>query len=143
MYIHQISVFIENKPGNLANFTNFIAENQINMRAFEIADTSDLGIIRIIEDKPLDTLTLLKDNDWICTLTQVIGVKLPDRPGSMAKVMDILAAADISIDYVYTSLAGGSEDAIMIFRVQDNDQVAAVLKKNNITLVSQEDLIKL
>ncbi len=143
MYIHQISVFIENKPGNLANFTNFIAENQINMRAFEIADTSDFGIIRIIVDKPLDTLTLLKDNDWICTLTQVIGVKLPDRPGSMAKVMDILAAADISIDYVYTSLAGGSEDAIMIFRVQDNDQVAAVLKKNNITLVSQEDLIKL
>lgn len=143
MYIHQISVFIENKPGNLANFTNFIAENQINMRAFEIADTSDFGIIRIIVDKPLDTLTLLKDNDWICTLTQVIGVKLPDRPGSMAKVMDILAAADISIDYVYTSLAGASEDAIMIFRVQDNDQVAAVLKKNNITLVSQEDLIKL
>lgn len=143
MYIHQISVFIENKPGNLANFTNFIAENQINMRAFEIADTSDFGIIRIIVDKPLDTLTLLKDNDWICTLTQVIGVKLPDRPGSMAKVMDILAAADISIDYVYTSLAGGSEDAIMIFRVQNNDQVAAVLKKNNITLVSQEDLIKL
>ena len=143
MYIHQISVFIENKPGNLANFTNFIAENQINMRAFEIADTSDFGIIRIIVDKPLDTLTLLKDNDWICTLTQVIGVKLPDRPGSMAKVMDILAAADISIDYVYTSLAGGSEDAIMIFRVQDNDQVAAVLKKNNLTLVSQEDLIKL
>ena len=143
MYIHQISVFIENKPGNLANFTNFIAENQINMRAFEIADTSDFGIIRIIVDKPLDTLTLLKDNDWICTLTQVIGVKLPDRPGSMAKVMDILAAADISIDYVYTSLAGGSEDAIMIFRVQDNDQVAAVLKKNNITLVCQEDLIKL
>lgn len=143
MYIHQISVFIENKPGNLANFTNYIAENQINMRAFEIADTSDFGIIRIIVDKPLDTLTLLKDNDWICTLTQVIGVKLPDRPGSMAKVMDILAAADISIDYVYTSLAGGSEDAIMIFRVQDNDQVAAVLKKNNITLVSQEDLIKL
>ncbi len=143
MYIHQISVFIENKPGNLANFTNFIAENQINMRAFEIADTSDFGIIRIIVDKPLDTLTLLKDNDWICTLTQVIGVKLPDRPGSMAKVMDILAAGGISIDYVYTSLAGGSEDAIMIFRVQDNDQVAAVLKKNNITLVSQEDLIKL
>ena len=143
MYIHQISVFIENKPGNLANFTNSIAENQINMRAFEIADTSDFGIIRIIVDKPLDTLTLLKDNDWICTLTQVIGVKLPDRPGSMAKVMDILAAADISIDYVYTSLAGGSEDAIMIFRVQDNDQVAAVLKKNNLTLVSQEDLIKL
>lgn len=143
MYINQISVFIENKPGNLARFTSFIAENQINMRAFEIADTSDFGIIRIIVDKPLDTLTQLKDHDWICQLTQVIGVKIPDQPGSMAKVMDILAAEDVSIEYVYTSLAGGSDDAIMIFRVQDNDKVSAVLKKNNITLVSQEDLVKM
>lgn len=143
MYINQISVFIENKPGNLAKFTRFIAENHINMRAFEIADTSDFGIIRIVVDKPLDTLTLLKDHDWICQLTQVIGVKIPDQPGSMAKVMDILAAAEVSIEYVYTSLAGGSDDAIMIFRVQDNDKVAAVLKKSNVTLVSQEDLVKM
>ena len=80
MYINQISVFIENKPGNLAKFTNFLADNHVDMRAFEIADSSDFGIIRIIVDKPLDTLTLLKDNDWICNLTQVVGVKIPDEP---------------------------------------------------------------
>ncbi|MCI9126072.1 MAG: acetolactate synthase [Eubacterium sp.] len=143
MYINQISVFIENKPGNLAKFTNFIAENQIDMRAFEIADSSDFGIIRIIVDKPLDTLTLLKDNDWICNLTQVIGVKIPDKPGAMAKAMSILAEAGVSVEYVYTFLARGTDDALMIFRVKENDKVAAVLKKNNIKLVSQEDLLKM
>lgn len=143
MYINQISVFIENKPGNLAKFTNFIAENHIDMRAFEIADSSEFGIIRIIVDKPLDTLTLLKDNDWICKLTQVIGVKIPDKPGAMASAMNILAAADVSVEYVYTFLARGTDDALMIFRVQDNDKVAAILKKNGVKLVSQEDLVKM
>ena len=90
MYIHQISVFIENKPGNIANFTNFLAEHKIDMRAFQIADSSDFGIIRIIVDDPFNTLTLLRDNDWICNLTHVIGVKLPDEPGSMAKAMNAL-----------------------------------------------------
>lgn len=143
MYINQISVFIENKPGNLAKFTNFIAENHIDMRAFEIADSSEFGIIRIIVDKPLDTLTLLKDNDWICKLTQVIGVKIPDKPGAMASAMNILAAADVSVEYVYTFLARGTDDALMIFRVQDNDKVAAILKKSGVKLVSQEDLVKM
>lgn len=143
MYINQISVFIENKPGNLAKFTNFIAENHIDMRAFEIADSSEFGIIRIIVDKPLDTLTLLKDNDWICKLTQVIGVKIPDKPGAMASAMNILAEANVSVEYVYTFLARGTDDALMIFRVQDNDKVAAILKKNGVKLVSQEDLLKM
>ena len=143
MYINQISVFIENKPGNLAKFTNFIAENHIDMRAFEIADSSEFGIIRIIVDKPLDTLTLLKDNDWICKLTQVIGVKIPDKPGAMASAMNILAEADVSVEYVYTFLARGTDHALMIFRVQDNDKVAAILKKNGVKLVSQEDLVKM
>ena len=143
MYINQISVFIENKPGNLAKFTNFIAENHIDMRAFEIADSSEFGIIRIIVDKPLDTLSLLKDNDWICKLTQVIGVKIPDKPGAMASAMNILAEADVSVEYVYTFLARGTDDALMIFRVQDNDKVAAILKKNGVKLVSQEDLVKM
>ena len=105
MYINQISVFVENKPGNLANFTNFLADNNIDIRAFEIADSSDYGIIRIIVDKPFDTVTLLKDNDWICNLTHVIGVKLPDEPGSMAKAMNVIASNGYSVDYVYAFLA--------------------------------------
>ena len=136
MYINQISVFIENKPGNLAKFTNFLADNHVDMRAFEIADSSDFGIIRIIVDKPLDT-------DWVCNLTQVVGVKIPDEPGAMAKTMNILAEAGVSVEYVYTFLARGTDDALMVCRVKDNDKVAAIMKKNGVKLVSQEDLMKM
>lgn len=140
MYIHQISVFMENKPGNLADLTNFLAENNINMRALEVADSSDYGIVRIIVNDPFNTLTLLKDNDWICKLTHVIGVKIPNTPGSMAKIMGILAAENIGVEYVYAFLSQKTDDALLIFRVQDNDKVAALLKKNGITIVDQEDL---
>lgn len=140
MYIHQISVFMENKPGNLADLTSFLAENNIDMRALEVADSSDYGIVRIIVDDPFNTLTLLKDNDWICKLTHVIGVKIPNTPGAMAKIMGILAAEDISVEYVYAFLAQKTDDALLIFRVQDNDKVASLLKKNGITIVDQEDL---
>lgn len=140
MYIHQISVFMENKPGNLADLTSFLAENNIDMRALEVADSSDYGIVRIIVDDPFNTLTLLKDNDWICKLTHVIGVKIPNTPGAMAKIMGILAAENISVEYVYAFLAQKTDDALLIFRVQDNDRVASLLKKNGITIVAQEDL---
>ena len=143
MYINQISVFIENKPGNLAKFTNFLADNHVDMRAFEIADSSDFGIIRIIVDKPLDTLTLLKDNDWICNLTQVVGVKIPDEPGAMAKTMNFLAVAGVCVVFVFSFLARGTDDALMVCRVKDNDKVAAIMKKNGVKLVSQEDLMKM
>lgn len=140
MYIHQISVFIENKPGNLANLTGFLAEHNIDMRAIEVADTSDYGIIRIIVDDPFNTITLLKDNDWICKLTHVIGVKIPDVPGAMSKVMNILASENVAIDYMYAFLTKESDNALMIIRVQDNDKVASLLKKNGIAIVDQEDL---
>ena len=140
MYIHQISVFIENKAGNLADLTSFLAENNIDLRALEVADSSDYGIIRLIVDDPFNTLTLLKDHDWVCKLTHVIGVKLPDTPGAMAKIMSVLAAENISVDYVYAFLSRGNDDALMIFRVQDNDKVAVLLKKNGIHIIDQEDL---
>jgi hypothetical protein len=140
MYINQISVFIENKSGNLANFTNFLADNQIDIRAFEIADSSDFGIIRIIVDKPFDTVTLLKDNGWICNLTQVIGIKIADKPGSMATVLNVLSDANVGIDYAYTFVTRKIDDALMIFRVEDNEKVSSLLKKNGFKLVAQEDL---
>lgn len=143
MYIQQISVFVENKPGNLSELTSFLASNNINLRALEVADASDYGIIRIIVDDPFTTLTTLKDNDWICNMAEVIGVKFPDKPGSMAKTMKILADAEISVEYCYAFLAKKSNDALMIFRVEDNKKVASLLKENGITLIQQDDLVDL
>ena len=98
------------------------------------------GIIRIIVDDPLTTLTTLKDHDWICNLTEVIGVKIPDTPGGMAETVKILAEENISVEYCYAFLAKSSNDALMIFRVEDNNKVAALLKKNDIRIIDQEDL---
>lgn len=140
MYIQQISVFIENKPGNLAALTSFLADNNVDLRALEIADTADYGIIRLIVDDPFNTLTLLKDNDWVCTMTPVIGVKIPDTPGGMAKIMTILADAGVSLDYVYAFLSKVAGSALLVLRVQDNDAVASILKKNGIEIVDQEKL---
>lgn len=143
MYIHQISVFIENKTGKLADLTTFLAKNKIDMRALEIADSSDYGIIRIIVDDPFNTLTLLKDNGWVCKLTHVIGVKISNEPGAMANIMTLLATEDISVAYVYAFLTKRTDDALMIFRVEDNDKVSALLKKNDIKIIDQEDLTNL
>ena len=143
MYINQISVFIENKPGNLAALTTFLANNGIDLRALEVADSRDFGIIRFIVDNPLETLTLLKDNDWVCKMTQVIGVQVPDAPGSMAKVMEVLAEHRVSIDYIYAFIARDVNNALMIFRVADNDKVAAILKENNFKIIEQEDIEKM
>ena len=145
MYINQISVFIENKPGNLAKFTNFLADHHVDMRAFEIADSSDFGIIRIIVDDSFNTLTLLRDHNWVCNLAHVIGVKLPDEPGSMSKAMNVIAANGYSVDYVYAFLARGTDDALMVFRVKDEytDKVASLLVKNGMKTVDQEDLTKM
>ncbi len=140
MYIQQISVFIENKPGNIASLTKFLADNNIDLRALEIADTADYGILRLIVSDPFNTLTLLKDNDWICTMTPVIGVKIPDVPGAMANIMTILADAGVSLDYVYAFISKVAGSALLVLRVQDNDAVAAILKKNGVEIVDQENV---
>ncbi|MCR5737124.1 MAG: ACT domain-containing protein [Eubacterium sp.] len=140
MYIHQISVFVENKAGNLAKLTNFLADKNVNLRALEVSDAGDYGIIRLIVDHPITTLTVLKDNNWVCNLTEVIGVKFPDEPGSMAKTVSLLAEEGISVEYCYAFLAKKSNDALMIFRVKDNEKVATILKKNGIKIIAQEDL---
>lgn len=140
MYINQISVFVENKPGKLFELTNFIAEKNINMRALEVADASDYGIIRFIVDDPFAMLNALKENDWVCNLTKVIGVKIPDKPGALAKISSILAYANISVEYCYAFISKEGNNAIMVFKVDDNEKVVDILKEKDITLVSQDEI---
>ena len=139
MNINQISIFVENKPGKLAKLTKFLADNQVDIRAFEIADTSDYGIVRIIVDKPYDTVTLLKDNDWICSISEVVGVKIPDVAGEMSKALAVLDNAGISVDYAYTFPASG-DGALMVIKVAEVEKVAGLFKGAGLKVVSQENL---
>ena len=99
MSVKQISVFIENKKGKLAQATRFIADHQINLKALSIADTQDFGILRIICDDPENAEKALQDGGYITTVTDVLAAAISDTPGSLASILEVLSEADIAVEY--------------------------------------------
>lgn len=141
MSIKQISVFLENKPGSLCAMTNVLAEHNIDMRALSLAETKDFGIARIIVDNLFDASTVLKDADYVHSVTSVVGVAIPDTPGGLNKVLTILTNAQINIEYMYAFLGGKeAEHAYMIFRVEDHKAAARALTAAGIRVVDQEEI---
>ena len=144
MSIKQISVFLENKPGSLYAMTSVLAQNEIDMRAFSLAETSDFGIARIIVDDVYKTTTVLKDAGFVNNVTPVLGVAIPDVPGGLNKVLQVLTEANVNVEYMYAFLGGKDVDhAYMIFRVEDNAAASAALAKRGVKIVEQEEIDKL
>ena len=144
MMIKQISVFLENQPGALYAMTGILAQNQIDMRAFSLAETSDFGIARIIVDDVYKTTTVLKDAGYVHNITPVLGVAIPDVPGGLNKVLQALTDARVNVEYMYAFLGGRDVDhAYMIFRVADSAAATAALGKRGIKTVEQEGIDKL
>ena len=139
MSVKQISVFIENKKGALASATRYLADNGINIRALSIADTQDFGILRIICDDPKQTEAILKNGGFISTVTDVLATEIADKPGSMATILEVLADAQVVVEYTYAFLAPDGH-AYMIFRVDDNAVASAALAGADIKTANQEDL---
>ena len=102
MTIQQISVFLENRAGQLAEITTILADNQINMRALHIAETSDYGVLRMIVDRPQKTASLLLEHGFVLSMTPVLAVVVPDEPGALGKILTLLAKESIDIEYVYS-----------------------------------------
>ena len=141
MSVKQISVFLENKPGALADLTRVLAENEIDMRAFSLAETSDFGIARIIVDDLYKTTTVLKDAGFIHAVSSVLAVKIPDVPGGLSHVLSILNEENTNVEYMYAFQGGRSiSGAYMIFKVADAKKAASVLTGRGIKLIDQEDL---
>jgi len=101
MIIKQLSVFLENKSGRLAELTDILGEKDINMSALSIADTSEFGIIRMVVSKPEQALKILKENRFSVSLTEVLCLSIPNKPGSLSLALKILSDVDISIEYMY------------------------------------------
>ena len=143
MSVKQISVFLENRPGALKAMTGVLAENQIDMRAFSLAETSEFGIARIIVDDVYKTTTVLKDAGFVHSITPVIGVALSDTPGGLDSVLQILADAQVNIEYMYAFLGGKEDTAYMIFRVADDAKASAALAAKGIKLVDPDEMANL
>lgn len=143
MTVKQISVFLENKPGAMAEFTDVLSKNNIDMRALSLAEASDFGIVRIIVDDVYNAMQVIKDAGYICSAAKVLAVAIPDEPGGLAKVIRYLGDNGINVEYVYAFTTTQKDVAYMIFRVKDNEKAIQVLTKNGVKLMSQDDLAKL
>ena len=140
MTINQISVFLENTPGQLAEFTRLLEKAQIDMRALSIAKTQDFGILRLIVDDPYKTVSVVKDAGYICSITPVLAVEITDKPGSLVKMLTALSGGGVNIEYTYAFTARKKDMAYMVLRVNDSDKAVRVLMQNQVRPVSQEDL---
>jgi hypothetical protein len=112
MFIKQLSVFVENKSGRLAEITAILAKANIDIRALSIADTTDFGILRLVVDRPDEAEKTLREAGLTVTLTDVLAVGIPDKPGGFASAMKVLAAENIGIEYMYAFVARAADRAI-------------------------------
>ncbi|MBQ8215654.1 MAG: ACT domain-containing protein [Clostridia bacterium] len=141
MFMKQLSVFVENKQGALAKVMALLSDNGINMRAVSIADTQDFGILRVIVKEVDKAKDILKSNNVIVSVTEVVGVELADTPGALSKVMAVLDEGNINLEYVYAFVTPGkAESAYMVVRAGDNAKATAVLNAAGIHTLTQEDL---
>ncbi len=142
MFIKQISIFVENKPGRLSAVTNILKENNIDIKALSIANTRYFGIFRLIVDDSQKACEALKNADFTCTvtLTDVMAVAVDDTPGGLAKIMELLYAGQISIAYMYAFISKTDKEAFVILRVEDNDTAEKIFAENNVKCLTQSDI---
>lgn len=143
MSVKQISVFLENKPGTLCEMTRILAQNGIDMRAFSLAETSDFGIARMMVDDVYKTATVLKDEGYISTVSEVLAVRMEDVPGGLHQVLSTLAETGVNVEYVYAFVGRKSGDAYLIFKVADPSRAESVLALKGIRLAEQDELSEL
>ncbi len=143
MKVKQISIFLENRAGRLDTVAKLLGENEINIRALSLADTSDFGILRLIVDKPDRATEVLKYYNFTLSQTDVVAVEVPDTPGGLASVLDVLSNAKVNVEYMYAFVEKATEKAALVFRFDDVDAAIEVLKKGGITVLANEDVLKL
>ncbi len=140
MLMKQISVFVENKQGRLADITKILADNQIDIRALSIADTTDYGILRLIVNHPEKAIDILKDAGMTVSITNVLAVGIPDQPGGFANAISVLSDAGMGVEYAYAFITPADGQAYVILRVDDNERASSILQAGGINLLSQEKL---
>ena len=143
MAIKQLKVFVQNKKGTVANVTDILSKNNINLRALSIAETQDLGILRIIVNDEKAAEAVLSQNGYLIKVIDVVGVKISDEPGKLTEVLGVLDKANINLEYLYAFMARTEKHAYVVLRVEDNEIAESVLKNAGIKLISEADINKL
>ena len=140
MTVEQISIFLENKAGRLAEVTDLLARQNVNIRALSLADTSDFGILRLIVNDPPAALAVLKDNGFTVARNEVVAVLLPDRPGGLAGVLAALKGRNVNVEYMYAFVQRSEGNAVVIFRFDETAAAVDVLKGAGIRMLSSAEI---
>lgn len=138
MKAEQISVFIENKSGRLAEVTRILGDAEINIRALSLADTSDFGILRLIVNDREKAKAVLKEKGFTVTKTEVVAVEVPDRPGGLYQILRKLDSETINVEYMYAFVERCGENAVIIFRFDETDKAIKILMDSGFNVLEGE-----
>ncbi len=143
MKVQQISIFVENKSGRLAEVADILAKNGINVRALSLADASDFGILRLIVSDLEKTKRLLQENGFTVSQNEVVAVEVPDRPGGLASILSALQGKGINVEYMYAFVQKCEGNAVLIFRFDEIEKAVEALQKADIRILSGDDVLRL
>lgn len=140
MTVQQISVFLENRPGTLAEFTALLEKNNIDLHALSLAEHEDFGIVRVIVNDVYKTINMLRSEGYVCSVTPVIAVEVEDKPGALVRILNTLGKDGVNLEYSYAFMTRRVNCAFLILRTADNEKASKVLSSAGIRPVTQEDL---
>jgi hypothetical protein len=140
MHAEQISVFLENKAGRLCEVTGTLAAAGVNIRALSLADTSDFGVLRLIVNDTAKAKQVLKDRGFTVGKTSVVAVEVPDRPGGLHEILEVLQKAGTNVEYMYAFVQQTGSNAVMIFRFDNPDEAVKVLERNGMRIIDGQRL---
>ena len=143
MKIRQITIFLENKSGRLADITGTLAKNAVNIRALSLADTAEFGILRLVVSDTDLAAKVLKEDSFTVGITEVVAVAVPDQPGSLDSILKIVQRAGLNVEYMYAFTQHSGETGLLLFRFDNPDQACRVLQENGCKLLSDEEVHKL
>ncbi|MBO5572548.1 MAG: amino acid-binding protein [Ruminococcus sp.] len=141
--VKQISVFVENKPGKLAEAMKLLKSSKINIRALALADTKDFGILRIIVNDTEKTVDILKDASYAVTVTEVVAISIPDSAGQLSRVLDILGENGVNLEYLYAFIGKSDRSVSFVLRVDDNNSAADALTDAGIIQLTENDIAEM
>ncbi len=143
MELKQISVFLENRRGRLAEVARVLGNSAVNIRALSLADTSDFGILRLIVNDAAKAMKLLKDNGYTVRETEVVAVEVDDRPGGLGEVLAALAKHNVNVEYMYAFVEKSQNKAVLVFRFEQIAKAVEALKEGKIRVLSSEEVVSL
>jgi hypothetical protein len=142
MKVHQLSLFLENKPDQLTGPCRLLAEAGINIRTLTLADTEQFGILRLIVSDWEKGMRLFQEAGFVVNVTEVVAAEVPDRPGGLAELLAVFDKTDINIEYMYAFTFGRGDTAVMIFRFDNPDAAIQRLRNRGINVVESAEVYR-